>query len=372
MSVPIEDLIRDAQERQANRAVHPDRIRAGLPARRRRRVRHRQFGLVAVCAAVAGAAAVVAVPTLALNRHDNGNAAAQAGGPAGKPGANPTAQSASQPAPPSFAPVALGYTIGSPPAGLVERSRSSGSGNGLNPALRSRTWSAQPVDDYGDLKGSRLELYVQQTAASGQVSGVSPVTVGGKPGWYDGIDAPDKSYVAWKADAGTLVTVEQHGLNLSQAQLIGIAESVRPDPATLAPVVTFGWLPGTFSVQGVDLSGNSNTSWQGNVDLESVAGKDAAGRSLAGPSLMVELGTSVTATGTGEPVTVRGRTGKLINDPTGGAEPRLTLVVDLGDGTWLTLSTISPTTATPVSTDELLHVAEALQVAPPDLAWIGH
>jgi len=370
MTVPIEELIRDAQERQANRAVHPDRIRAALPARRRRAVRQRRLGMVAVCAAVAGAAAVVTVPTVLLNGHGKGNGAAVAGAPApsqASPSAVPPSQ---QPTPPTIAPVALGYTVGSPPAGLLERSRSASSGNSLNPALQTRMWSAQPADEYGDLKGSRLVLYAQQTTGSGQVSGVTPITVGGKAGWYDGIDAPDKSSVSWKADAGTLLILEQHGLNLSRTALVGIAESVRPDTASLAPVATFGWLPGTFSVQDVALSANSNTSWRGDIDLESTSGQDPHGRSLAGPSLFVTVGTSSTETGSGEPVSVRGRTGKLITDPATAPEPRLTLVVDLGDGTWLTVSARYPVTA-PVSKDDVLHVAEALQLAPPDLSWTG-
>ena len=370
MTVPIEELIRDAQERQANRAVHPDRIRAALPARRRRAVRQRRLGMVAVCAAVAGAAAVVTVPTVLLNGHGKGNGATVAGAPAPSQASPSAAAPSQEPAPPTIAPVPLGYTVGSPPAGLIERSRTAGSGNSLNPSLQTRMWSAEPVDEYGDLKGSRLVLDVQQTTGSGQYSGVTPITLGGKPAWYDGIDAPDKSSVSWKPDAGTLVTLEQHGLNLSRNALIGIAETVRPDPATLPPVVTFGWLPGAFSVENVDLSGNSTSSWHGDVDLESTRGQDPQGRSLAGASLFVEVGTSSTATGTGEPVTVRGRTGTLISDPATAPEPRLTLVVDLGDGTWLTVSAMYPQAA-PVSSDDLLHVAEALQIAPPGLSWTG-
>jgi hypothetical protein len=382
MTVPIEDLIREAQERQANRAVHPDRIRAGLPARRRRVVRQRQLGMVAVCAAVAGAAAVVTVPIVAVgghgNSHGSGHATTQAGAPAPGPGSAPAATPGSGPTP-TIAPQALGYTIGSPPAGLVERSRTWGSGSGLNPPLVTRIWSAQPVDDYGDLKGSRLDLYVQQTTGGGPASGVTPITVGGKPGWYDGIDAPDKSSVSWKPDAGTLLTVDQHGLNLSQNALISIAESVRPDPATLAPVITFGWLPGAFSADDVALAGNSNTSWHSDIDVSSDAvlnspGPDGPhqGRSYFGTTLTVTLGTSTTVTDNGEPVSVRGRTGKLVSDPATDLSPgpRLTLVVDLGDGTWLTIMAMYPA-ASPVSKDDLLHIAEALQLAPPDLAWIG-
>ena len=63
MTVPIEDLIRDAQERQADRAIDLERIWAALPASRRRHVRQRRLGMIAAFAAVVAVAAVVTVPT---------------------------------------------------------------------------------------------------------------------------------------------------------------------------------------------------------------------------------------------------------------------------------------------------------------------
>jgi hypothetical protein len=365
MTVPIEDLIRDAQERQADRAVHPDRIRAALPARRRRHVRQRRLGMVGVCAAVAAVVAVVTVPTLTLGGRGDGNRAVLPGAPS-RP-----SPSAAAPSPPTISPTPLGYTVGSPPAGLKERIRWADPGGGQNAPAQTRMWSPQAVDDYGDLKSSRLLLRIERTTGTGEPSGVTPTTVGGRQAWYDGIDAPDKSYVSWKPDAGTLLTLEQHGLNMSRTELVRVAESVRPDTTTLAPVVTFGWLPGEFSVDHVGLSGNSTTSWLGDVSLTSSGGQDGQGRPLAGAYLHAQLSTSATESGTGEPVTVRGRPGKVVGDTAGGLPlERLTLVVDLGGGTWLTLSAMNPA-STGIGKDDLLHVAEALRIATPDLSWMG-
>lgn len=134
-----------------------------------------------------------------------------------------------------------------------------------------------------------------------------------------------------------------------RTELVNVAESVHSDTITLAPVATFGWLPGAFSVDHVGLSGNSSTSWLGHV----------------------ELGTSSTEPGTGEPVTVRGHTGKLVNDTATDAPlARLILVVGLGGGTWLTLSAMNSPSAS-IGKEDLLRVAETLQIATPDLSWMG-
>jgi hypothetical protein len=368
MTVPIEDLIRDVQERQADRAVHPERIRAALPAGRRRHARQRRLGMIAAFAAVVAVAAVVTVPTLVFGGRGDGNRAMLPG--AAQQSRTSTAPS-EPPSPPVISPTALAYTVGSPPGGLIERIRWADTVGGQTVASQTRMWSTQPVDEYGDLKNGRLLLRTERTTGGGETSGLTTITVGGKQGWYDGIDAPDKSHVSWKPDADTLLTLEQHGLNISRTELVRIAESVRQDTATLAPVVTFGWLPGAFTVDHVGLAGNSGTAWLGDVNLTGLDGQDEQGRALAGPNLNVELGTSSTETGTGEPVTVRGHTGKLVNDAaTGAALGRLTLVVDLGGGTWLTLSVMDLANAT-IGKEDLLHIAETLQIATPDLSWMG-
>ena len=373
MTVPIEDLVRDAQRRQADRAVSPERIRAALP-RRRRRYDLRRRGTIAAFAAVVAVAAAVAGPALVLGRH-GAVTVVRPGAPAqGRPSTAPAtapATPSTPPAPPTVSPAPLGFTIGSPPSGLVERIRWADTGGGQNAATQTRMWSSLPVDDYGDLKSSRLLLRVERTTGDGGVSGLVAITVGGKPGWYDGIDAPDKSYVSWKPDPDTLLTVEQHGLGLSRSRLVTLAESVRPDSTTLAPVATFGWLPGAFSVNHLGLSGNSGTSWRGELSAVSAGAQDGRGVSMAGPELSLTLGSSTTETGQGEPVTVRGHTGKLVTDDSQGpALSRLTLVVDLGGGTWLTLMEMGTASTLPTKAD-LLHVAEALQLATPDLSWMG-
>lgn len=49
---------------------------------------------------------------------------------------------------------------------------------------------------------------------------------------------------------------------------------------------------------------------------------------------------------------------------------RVTLVVDLGGGTWLTLPAMNSPSAT-IGKEDLLEVADALQIATPDLSWMG-
>ena len=366
MTVPIEDLIRDAQERQADRAIDLERIWAALPASRRRHVRQRRLGMIAAFAAVVAVAAVVTVPTLVFGGRGDNNRATLPSAPRQSPASTP--QSA-PPGPPAISPTPLGYTVGSPPDGLIERIRWADSGGSQNVASQTRMWSTQSVDEYGDLKSSRLTLRIERTTGGGETSGLTTITVDRKQAWYDGVDAPDESYVSWKPDADTLLTLEQHGLSMSRSELVNVAESVHPDTTTLAPVVTFGWLPGEFSVDHVGLSGNSSTSWHGDVNLISFAGQDGQGRSLAGANLHIELGTSSTEPGNGEPVTVRGHTGKLVS-ATDAPLARLTLVVDLGGGTWLTLSAMNSPSAS-IGKEDLLNVAETLQIATPDLSWMG-
>ena len=156
-----------------------------------------------------------------------------------EPGVHPAERAARAPA---ISPTPLGYTVGSPPGGLIERIRWADSGGGENVPSQTRMWSTQSVDEYGDLKSSRLTLRIERTTGGGEASGLTTITVDGKQAWYDGVDAPDKSYVSWKPDADTLLTLEQHGLSMSRSELVNVAESVHPDTTTLAPVVTFGSL----------------------------------------------------------------------------------------------------------------------------------
>ena len=62
MNSYLEDLIRDAQQRQAGRAVAPERILAKLPVPTARRSRARRRGRLMGAAACAVGLAVAAVP----------------------------------------------------------------------------------------------------------------------------------------------------------------------------------------------------------------------------------------------------------------------------------------------------------------------
>lgn len=66
MTRNIEDLIRSAQELQADRAVSTDRIRAALPSRVDSVRRRRRFSMLGATVATAVVAAAVTIPAVAL------------------------------------------------------------------------------------------------------------------------------------------------------------------------------------------------------------------------------------------------------------------------------------------------------------------
>ena len=180
MSTHLEDLLRATQQRVADRAPDPDRIRAALPARARRKARRRNGALGAVVAAVAVAGALT-VPALALKR-DNIAVPVQ-------PAAPPPASSAPV-ATTGIAPVPLRYRPTWLPAGLGERSRlaslvSLGEGHldGVD-----RTWTSGPLGDTLESKHPSLNLGFRKakTADEPQANTGKAVDINGKPGYYHG------------------------------------------------------------------------------------------------------------------------------------------------------------------------------------------
>jgi hypothetical protein len=62
MTLELEELVRQAQRRQAERAADPDAIRAALPGAAARLARRRRIGTLVASAATAVLVAAVAVP----------------------------------------------------------------------------------------------------------------------------------------------------------------------------------------------------------------------------------------------------------------------------------------------------------------------
>jgi hypothetical protein len=365
--------------------VSPERILAGLPARARR-VRRRRVGTAgALVAAVAAVVAAVAVPTVVL-RPSGGNGIGGSGAGAAAPPATPVLPSpeATGPggdvppeklppvvvtdpeiastAPPELAAMPLRYRPTWLPSGIAERSRLGWPGTEDDPAGRpsaERTWTASPVGESGEAKGSRLSVSFRWAIGPEdpqQYDGMK-VTVNGKTGYYH--DAGEKSYLEWRIDGQRVASVSQHGLGLSRSDMVRVAGSTRPDTARLASPVQFDALPRDTEPTFLEITGNSSRSWRARVEVGTPA--PGGGTSV----LSVEFGASTSATDGGERLTVGGRPARLVTRELPGGSQLRYLVVELSSTRLLTV--ISEY----LNRDQLVKVAEGTRTSEPDLSWLG-
>jgi hypothetical protein len=374
----IEDLVRRAQERQADRAAPPERILAALPMRVRRARRRRAATAGVLAAAVAAVTAAVAVPTVVLRPggSGSGSGAAEPAAPAVPPVPTPSAvvppEKLPPPAlvdpeiattrPPDLAAMPLRYRPTWLPAGLAERSRIGWAGTeadrGDGPAVH-RIWTARPIGAAGEAKGARISFDVRAMAGADdfQRNGGKPVTVRGRTGYYH--DAGEKSYLEWRIDGERIASVSQHGLGLTEQQMTRVAGSVRPDAGQLRPTLRFDRLPRGTAALSLELTGNSASSWRSRTEVGTPAPGGGSG------VLSVEYGTSTSATGGGERLTVGGRPARLVTrDLPGGGQLRY-LAVELPSRRFLTVLSEY------LDRDQLVTVAEGVRVTAPDLSWLG-
>lgn len=421
MSRRIEDLIRQAQAHQAERAVAPDRIRAALPTRAARVARRRRNGtLVAVLGAAAVAVAVI-LPVAALRDGAGGGTLT----PAAPPQRSPLEIAEVVPRVVHPLPAApLRYRPTWLPPGVAERSRLASFGTApgvLNGTVRS--WTRHPVGSDGEAKGPALELQLRnlhptEKPPTDPVDGAKPVDINGKAGQY--FATTGKSYVQWPIDATTMLSVSERGLGLAERDLLRVARSVRPDPSQVISPLRFGWLPDGLTLSMVEFAGDSTANWQARISGEEdvadppgggTAGtpgragatpdgkpggagatpdgvpgapdgagtKDRPGKPTSLPSgksvkeltagrhLSVSVGTLTSAPAGGDPLIVDGRPARFVTRPSKESPyPLNYLVVELGEGRLLTLF------GGKVTRDELVAIAEQVDVDPtPDLSWLG-
>ncbi|MEV0127923.1 hypothetical protein AB0H83_05575 [Dactylosporangium sp. NPDC050688] len=359
MTTPIEDLIRAAQQRQAERAHGPDRLLTELPARAARQARRRRYQTLGTVAVAAAVAAALTVPAFGLR---NGTSGAPS-----QPAAQPS--SAATPAATStFPPVALRYRPTWLPPGLTERIRTGqpvSAGND-SPASMLRVWTDRPVGTDGAGVPAQLVMSMRQASGTNDPlanTGVE-VDINGTLGYYH---ASDKPYVEWRADAGTVVALQQHELNLSQHDLLRIARSVQPDPAQLLVPLHVGWLPDGMNVITGQVSGDSPAAWMAMLGAhqQPTSGSSASSQR----SITVSLSPTTIAPAGGRSLTVNGHPARLVIRTDRPMDMRY-VVVDLGDGRKLTVSGVSR--ADPLTDDDLIRVAEhAAPSDPVDVAWIA-
>lgn len=368
MSNNIEDIVRLAQQRQADRAPDPERIRAALPTRAARAARRRRDGTaVAIAAAVAVTVAVV-VPVVVLRDGSGGSPSSVA---------PPSTAAGSATAVPSTAMTVIAgpvrYRPTWLPTGLVEGARQVDVGPTGQITGVTRTWKRTAITHSNDLGGPRLWIghAVREPAGSGNDG--KAVDINGRSGVYHAPSVDDdKSYVEWSADAGRVVTVSQHNLSLTEQDLLRVARSVQPDPAEVKIPVRLGHLPDGLILHGATLMGDSPTSWSALINGVEAVSADTEDKT--GPdnkrsrSLTVEVGATTTAAAGGETLTVGGHPARLVGrgSEMPGPWESWDLVVELGRGRLLTIG------GSGLKRAEMLAVGEAVEIdAQPDLAWLG-
>jgi hypothetical protein len=374
MNGTMEDLLRQALQRQAERAVDPARVRAALPSRAARRTR-RRFGSLAAGLAAAAALTAFAVPVLGLDD-------APTGGTGAGPAASPSA-SASAPAPAQVTPeaVAMRYKPTWLPAGLRERARTVpvGPGNAYDGPVR--IWKPAGAEGGTDKGGSRLEF-----GAIGLKDGANQfgdfgrqVDVNGRLGRLVG-SADTKSYVHWLIDPQTVIFIHNVSLGLSDDDLLRVARSVQPDPGQLPIPLRLGWLPTGMAPFSAEVAGDSASRWQVEITAmgqppagppaQPTAAKDKEGASSGERWIYARLGPATDAPAGGEAVDVGGRPARVVARAGEGPVPfeHTYVVVALDSGLTLTVHAMVPE----VSRADLLAVAAAIDVASaPDLSWLG-
>jgi hypothetical protein len=350
--VNIDDLIRDAVRRQEALAVDPERIRAALRVRTTRRRRSRTLVVLATaCAAITA----VTVPVLVRDA----------------PTVSPPATTAPGPALPGAITVPLDYHPTWLPPGMAERARAALLPSGPTPVeAQHRTWMGPAMND--ELKSTTPSFTMAVIPADHDprehllYASVHPVEVNGRPGWADA------EAVAWTITDDTLLLIRSpEDSPLPEADLLRIARSVEPDHEQLRAPLRLDWLPAGFETRSVDVRGNSPAQ-----RLSRIIAVNGA------RYLSVQVGTPLPRR-SGEQLTVNGHPATLATGADTGPDDYvdgwfpyradLTLTVDRGDGTYLTVrSTQDPAVTERLSREDIIEVAENVVVDPhPYLDWLG-
>jgi len=353
----IDDLIRDAVRRQEELAVDPERILTALPARTARR---RRTFTVAAITAVAVAAAVT-VPVVILREPS-------AGGPA----TSPTSQTSTDALPPAVASAPLRYRPTWLPAGFVERSRSVPVSDPALPKVTTdRLWKRTSLDD-GELGHLGLSVWdvseddterppPSLTGADGKPADRSAVDINGSSGRYD------NDIVTWQV-GHTKLMLYAPGAGLTKNEMLRVARSVRPDPASLRIPLRVNWLPDGVLGEFATMQGDSPAKWDSYVMAEGDA-----------RYAYVSFGPTVPDP-RGDEIIVNGRTAHLASldeDDPFWPNQRMhwLLTMDVGDGRYLTIRAGSAKyeqVPTPLVRDDVVRIAESVVLDQnPDLTWLG-
>ncbi|MFG2043017.1 hypothetical protein [Dactylosporangium sp. NPDC048998] len=356
MSDRLEQLLREAQLRRAAEAPDPDRVRRALPARLVRQARRRRIGMAggAVLAAVAVLAALVFAP--------------HGGGAVSKLPADVPSSPSSSPSPAAVRSaqpdVTRSHVPGWLPAGFHERRRqvvrnSTG-------VFTLRTWAKAPLGPSGQLLDSVPFIRVTSMPAP-QVTGGTPVDVGGVQGWYSGPfgDNPAVS-LAWPDGTGGQLKIETNSVT-AQADLLHVATSVRPDPTPLPQPLVVRWTPFEPRSTMYEYGGAGPADWDADLTVSDPDQPAAA--------LRVRLGRTTDVPEGGTAVQVGGRPGRLVvEEGADGTAPRQCVAAEQPGGLWLSVCNYvaGGPGGVRMPEDQLLRAADSVDpTMRADTGWLG-
>lgn len=318
----LEDLVRAAQEAQAERAAPAERIRAALPGRARARRRRQRWGATAV---VAAAVVAITVPVVVVHRSVAPPVEDTTTCPV-LPPADPQVPRSRQSLPaietlfPGFRPAWL-------PAGYTEHTRPPVLFPAPKVFVRTRTWT-KPAG------GAEIDLVTRPVApdpASELDRRGQPVDINGSTGYYRGSTAGHTSSVDWAVGEPPVVqTVSAAHTDLPEQDLLRVARSVQPDVNAPRATAAIG-----FELVVCGLPANLSQLLRGNI-----------GPGDTGPwtyyldvwkgtrSISIYLGTSAFVAVGGEPFRLAGYSARRRESADG---KTAYLLLDIGYGRYVTL-----------------------------------
>ncbi|GAA2849706.1 hypothetical protein Acy02nite_00270 [Actinoplanes cyaneus] len=364
----IEDLVRTAQERQADRAVPAERLLAALPQRAAGARRRRQFGVLGAAMAAAAVVVAVTVPVVAL-RGSVPEPAVVADAPSLSPGVLVTPTGAAQ-----LGMIAIRYGPAWIPSGFSESIRQADSAGPSGQSL-TRVWKKQA--GAGDpWSGASIALTIRtevvDPARTLDTSG-QKVDINGAEGWFSPSRGDGKAALAWVAGYDTVLMISTSHVEVIAADLLRMARSVGPALALTSVPVLLGWLPDGWETGGVTISGPSAAAWRYEITAgRSPVASPGPEKSVAdSSSVSVVVGTVTEAPAGGEKLTVRGRPARHPVRTDAAGHGLTYLVVDLGQGRVMTL------TGEGITLGDLTRIAEQAALppigfTPKDLGWLDH
>ncbi|GLY92790.1 hypothetical protein Acsp02_00460 [Actinoplanes sp. NBRC 103695] len=340
----IEELIREAQGSQADRALPVERIRSGLAARIARARRRRQIGLGAGAGLLAAAVATaIVIPTVLVDRDRHQPAPAL-------------------PAAPTALEGPMGYQPAWLPDGFTENARSGFSPVGRGSPGVSREWNRPGVPRSTSIPMLSLGVTMDAGTERGGRDPEEKVDIKGVEGSFRTF-FPDKSglTLSWSPDGRVRLSLQTYKAGLGKEDLLRIAESMVPSPDTYTTPLRFRTLPSGWRVNRTEVEGPTPKAWKATVWLQNPAGR------MKDTAVRIEVGTTTPVPDGGTELAVGGHPARTRLMSPGGSPPYRLMVVELDGGRMVSLIANGDA----MDVDLLSSIAENTVVTGAGVDWLG-